>query len=279
MNTMKISFAAVCILLVFAAGCSPWLTREQRQALTEIMAILNTAIAETEEIISRKPDPTSPYRELADKLREIREHVSRIKEGKDPYDLNVMSKYTNEVLGIQMNVQNPVDRILGVDVFFGPGRYKISELSEEGKEMLRAFASDIVEMQVKKLRAVFPDQPLSIVIRTIGYADEMPMSPWFAEALKKDIHQSVPEDPAAARQILNRELSFRRAQSIGEYVKMQLESVLTMEKVTVDTPIHIGMGEALPYAEEPVEPPYMPQDKRRRICKIHGNVFVAPADL
>jgi len=273
MKTMKIFFA-VCILLT--AGCSHWLTGEQRQALTEIMEILNTAIAETEEIISRKPDPTSPWRELADKLRTIREHVSRIKEGKEPYDFNLMSKYTNEVLGIQMNVQNPVDRILGVDVFFGPGRYKISELSEEGKEMLRAFASDIVEMQVKKLRALFPDQPLSVVIRTIGYADEMPMSPWFAEALKKDLHQSVPAEPVAKRQMLNRELSFRRAQSIGEYVKMQLESMLTMEKVTVDSPINFGMGEALPFAGEPVEPPYMPQDKRRRICKIHGNVFVAP---
>ncbi len=44
---MKISFAAVCILLIFAAGCSHYLTKEQRQALTEILEILNTTIAET----------------------------------------------------------------------------------------------------------------------------------------------------------------------------------------------------------------------------------------
>lgn len=142
MNRMKRFFAAVCILLILAAGCSHYLTKEQRQALTEILGILNTAIEQTEEIMSRKPDPTSPYRDLANKLRTIREHVSRIKAGKEPYDLDVMSKYTNEVLGIQMNVQNPVDRVLGVDVFFGPGRYKISDLSAEGKEMLRSFASE-----------------------------------------------------------------------------------------------------------------------------------------
>lgn len=137
---------------------------------------------------------------------------------------------------------------------------------------------NIIQIQVKKLRELFPDQQLAIVIKTIGYADEMPMSPWFADAMKKDMNDAVPDDPVAKRQMLNRELSFRRAQSIGEYVKIQLESLLMMEKLTIDSPIIIGMGEAFPYAEKSVTPPYMPQDKRRRICKIHGNVFAASPD-
>lgn len=265
---------AVFLPFFIIAGCAHYLTTEQTEALVEIIEILSRTITETEEIMNRKQDPTSPYRDMVVRLRDIQEHINKIKSGEEKYDENLMKKYHNEILEIQMNVNNPVDLVLGVDVFFGPGKYKISDFSADGNKALDNFASDIIEVQVKKLREIFPTSHLVILIKTIGYADEMPLSQWFADKLEKEIHTRLPEDPLEKRKALNRELSFRRARSIGEYVKMRLEKTLTMDKVTIDAPIIIGLGEIFPYDTETVSPPYMSQDKRRRICKIHGNVFV-----
>jgi len=272
-NIIKV---CTCLLFLFLiiAGCSHYLTKEQSETLIEILEILNRTIAETEAIMNKNPDPTSPYNELSKKLKIIQQHINRIKAGQEPYDAEVMSKYSNEIIGIQMNVQNPVNRILGVDVFFEPGRYKISEFSAEGKKVLDAFAEDIIELQVKKLRRFFPGKQLAIVIKVIGYADEMPLSQWFAQELKKDINAVIPEDSIEKRKMLNRELSFRRAQSIAEYVKAQVQDTIEIEDVKIDPPIIIGLGEILPYSEENFDPPYKSKDQRRRICKIHGNVFV-----
>ncbi|GBC61558.1 hypothetical protein DENIS_2520 [Desulfonema ishimotonii] len=273
MNNIK-SYIYLFVLLTMITACSHYLTKEQNRALAEIIEILNTTIAETEEIMSRQPDPTSPYRNFKEKLRKIQNHIDSIKAGKESYNPEIISQYSNEILEIRMNVQNPVNRVLGVDVFFGPGKYKISDFSIEGKDMLNSFAADIIELQVKKLREFFPDKQLAIVIKSIGYSDEMPFSRWFAEELKKDINISLPEAPLEKRKILNRELSFRRARSIGKYLKMQVKRMLDVDGVIIAEPVIIGLGETFPYTDESVVPPYKAEDKRRRICKIHGNVFV-----
>ncbi len=275
MTLLKKPAAHLLAAFAFMMGCSAYLTREQSEALIDILEILNTAIAQTEEIIRRNPDPTSPYRDLAEKLRSMHDHIDKIKAGKAPYDADVMSRYRNDIIGIQTNVNNPVDRVLGADVFFGPGKYKITEFTAEGKSALDGFAEDIINLQVKKLRALFPDKPLVIVVKAIGYADEIPLSQGFAEELKKDISTALPDDPVRRRRLLNKELSFRRAESITGYIKTRLEAVLNMENVTIADPVNIGMGEEYPYPERSADPPYEARDKRRRICKIHGNVFAA----
>ncbi|QTA83010.1 OmpA-like domain-containing protein [Desulfonema limicola] len=275
-NIIKI-FACLLFLFINTAGCSHYLTKEQSEALVEILEILNKTIVETEAIMNKNPDPTSPYKELSEKLKTIQDNISRIREGKEPYSAEIMSKYSNEIIGIQMNIQNPVNRVLGVDVFFAPGRYKISDFSAEGKEVLDSFAADILELQAKKLRNLFPEKELAIVIKAIGYADEMPLSQWFAQELEKDINAVIPGDPVEKRKMLNRELSFRRAQSIAEYVRdhvQEMLKMLTIDNIKIDPPVIIGLGEIFPYADNNIDPPYMPRDKRRRICKIHGNVFV-----
>ncbi len=47
-----------------------------------------------------------------------------------------------------------------------------------------------------------------------------------------------------------------------------------MPRVEIGEPEIIGMGEEFPYPENETSPPYMYDDKRRRICKIYSNVFV-----
>jgi outer membrane protein OmpA-like peptidoglycan-associated protein len=273
MKSMK-KICAVFLPFFLITACTHYLTKQQQQALVEIIEILSRTISETEAVMNRKPDPTSPYRDMVKRLREIQKQINRIKSGEVPYDEKRMKKYNNEIIEIQMNVNNPVDLVLGVDVFFGPGKYKISDFSAEGKKTLDKFASDIIALQAEKLRELFPEHHLVIFIKAIGYADEMPLSQWFADKLEKDTAGPLPEDPVEKRKALNRELSFRRAKSIAEYVKLQLKNTLRMDNVSIDEPIIIGLGEISPYDTETVSPPYMSQDKRRRICKIHGNVFV-----
>ena len=271
---MKRIGVAALVGVILVMGCATHLTREQHRVLAEILEILSTTISETEAALSRRADPTSPVNEFADTLESIRTHIRKVQAGEIPYDPALMERYSDQVAGIRMNVRNPVDRVVGVDVFFEPGRYRISELSSEGKSVLDDFAADLIDTQVDPLRAAFPDKPLSVVIKAVGHADEIPLSPRFAEALARDMRVEIPDDPEARRKLLNRELSFRRARSIAEYVVSAVGERVSPEWVTVAPPIIFGLGEAPPYPESALERPYAPQDQRRRICKIHGNVLM-----
>lgn len=276
MKGLKRSCLCALAFAAFAAGCAHYgLTPEQRQALTEILDILNTTISETETVLNQKPDPTSPFRDFARKLETIRIQIQRMETGEADYDPAVVERYWNDVIEIRLNVHQPVDRVLSVDVFFGPGKYKVADFSEEGKRVLDEFAADIISVQAAPLRELFPSKRLAIVIKAIGYADAAPLAEWFAEDLAAGISAPLPDDPVEQRRRLNRELSYRRAEAIAGYVRMRVREMLDMENVVIEEPIILGLGEAYPYPEETVDPPYEAKDKRRRICKIHGNVFVA----
>jgi outer membrane protein OmpA-like peptidoglycan-associated protein len=275
-NGLKKSCAGALALILLMAGCAHYgLTPEQRKALAEILEILNTTISETETVISRKPDPTSPFRDFAKKLETIRGQIGRMESGETDYDPEAVERYWNDIIEIRLNVNQPVDRVLSVDVFFGPGKYKVADFSEEGKRVLDEFAADIIRLQVDPLRKLFPEKRLAIVIKAIGYADAAPLADWFAEKLADGLSGPAPDDPVERRKRLNQVLSYRRAEAIAGYVRMRLREMLEMEKVVIEEPIILGLGEAYPYPEETVHPPYEEKDKRRRICKIHGNVFVA----
>jgi len=171
----KKRYVGVLAFIVLAAGCAHYvLTPEQRRTLAEILDILNTTISETETVLSRKPDPTSPFRDFAKKLETIRGRIDRMESGETDYDPEAVKRYWNDIIEIRLNVNQPVDRVLSVDVFFGPGKYKVADVSEEGKRVLDAFAADIIQRQVKPLRKLFPDKRLAIVIKAIGYADAAP---------------------------------------------------------------------------------------------------------
>lgn len=279
MKRLKKIYLCAMVSVLLTAGCAhygqPGLTAEQQRALAEILEILDTTITETETALRQKPDPTSPFRDFAQKLTTIRSRIDRMESGEADYDPAAVEKYWNDVIEIRLNVNQPVDRVLSVDVFFGPGKYSIDDVSEEGKRVLDEFAADIISSQVRPLRALFPDKRLAIVIKAIGYADEMPLADWFAESLAADISGTVPQDPVDRRERLNRELSYRRARTIANYVKMRVDAMLEVENVVIDEPIILGLGEAYPYPEASVVPDYAAKDNRRRICKIHGNVFVA----
>ncbi len=262
------------VAAVSACATTPSLTREQKRALVEILEILDTSIQETQKMVEKSPDPTSQHLDILEKLNTMKEILDRIEAGKAPYDEKLIRRYRRKTREIEANIRNSVDKVFSSDVFFKLGRYKVSELSEEGKRSLKALTESIIESQVRIFQKLFPDRPLTIEIKAVGYADETPPGPELAERLKREIDGPLPGDPVERKKVLNKKLSHLRAQAIFEYIEMEVES-LRMENVSMGESTIIGLGETLPFPGENAEPPYQPQDERRRICKIYSRITVA----
>jgi hypothetical protein len=264
-------------LLVFAlavCGCAGTseLERQQQQALLEILSILDQTIEETEEILQNNPDPTNQYVDILDKLQAMKRIIGEIKSGDAPYDEELLQQYTRKIREIEANIRNSVDRVFSSDVFFGLGKYQISELSEEGRADLKGFVDAVMERQVKVFRKMFPERTLVVNIKAVGYADETPLGPELAETLTGRINGPIPEDPGARKKVLNQELSYLRAESIVAYIERGLRRRLTGKNCTIGDPVIQGLGEALPYPDGYVDPPYKARDERRRICKIYSKI-------
>ncbi len=148
----------------------------------------------------------------------------RLKKGKIPFDETVVSKVANEAKEIQTNIKNPVDRVVKTDVSFSPGKYKIDDLSEEGKKLLDDFSKDVFDILVKEQRIFFPDKILIIVIKIIGYADETAPGPVLTGELCEETDEELPQDILEKRKILNKELSRRRAETVNEYIQSTVKS-------------------------------------------------------
>lgn len=250
------------------------LTLEQQRLLNEIMGILDTTISKTGKKLESRQDPTSPMISFLEDLKEKKAYIKEIESGKVPYNAERLADLKDEIRSIRVNIENPVERVLKADITFGLGKYEITDLSEKGRKVLGEFTREVIEVLVKKQRQLFPEKIPVVFIRAIGYADEAAPGPNLARELEKSIGKALPADPIEARKERNIELSRRRAGAIAEYVVKQLKSSLGESSVRIGGPEIFGMGEAYPYPETTVSPPYAPIDKRRRVCKIHGNVLV-----
>ena len=274
MTVMKFFARCALVFALATSGCTGMseLERQQQEALLEILSILDQTIEETEEVLNRNPDPTSQYVDILDKLQAMKRIIREIKSGDAPYDEELLEHYTRKIKEIEANIRNSVDRVFSSDVFFGLGKYQISELSDEGKADLGGFVDAIMERQVKVFRKLFPERTLVIHIKAVGYADETPPGPELAETLRKRINGPIPGDPGARKKVLNQELSYLRAEFIVEYIKMELRRRLDGKNCIVGEPEIRGLGEALPYPKAYVDPPYEARDERRRICKIYSKI-------
>lgn len=264
---------ALAFALTFS-GCASTndLERQQQAALLEILSLLDQTIEETEEILENNPDPTNQYVDILDKLQAMKRIIEEIRSGNAPYDEDLLQQYTRKIREIEANIRNSVDKVFSSDVFFGLGKYQISELSEEGKADLMGFVDAVMERQMKVFRKMFPDRTLVVNIKAVGYADETPLGPELARTLTERIAGPIPDAPGARKKVLNQELSYLRAESIVGYIEMELKPRLAERNGVVGEPEIQGMGEALPYTKGYVDPPYTARDERRRICKIYSKI-------
>lgn len=274
MTLFKTLAPCLLALILAVSGCAAGndLERQQQEALLEILSILDQTIEETEEILRNNPDPTNQYVDILDKLQAMKRIIQEVESGNAPYDPELIRRYTRKIQEIEANIRNSVDKVFSSDVFFGLGKYQISELSEEGKADLRGFVDAVMERQVRVFRSMFPDRTLVVNIKAVGYADETPLGPELAETLTGRINGPIPEDPGARKKVLNQELSYLRAESIVAYIEMESRRRLAEKNCIIGEPEIQGLGEALPYPGGYVDPPYKARDKRRRICKIYSKI-------
>ena len=268
------------ILAVVLAGCATSkLTRQQREALADILVILDQTIEETHEILENDPDPTNQYVDILERLNGMKEIIEAVRAGDTAYDDRRISHYIRKIKAIEANIQNAVDEVFSNDVFFGLGEYRISDLSPAGKRSLETFTESIIDSQVKVFQKLFPDYPLVIEIRAVGYADETPLLPDLAETLVRKTQAPIPDDPIERKHLLNKTLSYLRAEEIYEHIRRKLASMLEMGAISIGRPEIVGMGEALPYPPGHVDPPYRSQDERRRICKLYSRISLSGPDV
>ncbi len=274
MTLFKTIAPCLLALALMLTGCATGndLERQQQEALLEIMSILDQTIEETEKILKNNPDPTNQYLDILDKLQAMKGIIQEIKKGNAPYDEALIQQYTRKIQEIEANIRNSVDKVFSSDVFFGLGKYQISDLSEEGKADLRGFVDAVMERQVKVFRKMFPQRTLVVNIKGVGYADETPLGSELAETLTERIDGPIPDAPSARKKVLNQELSYLRAESIVEYIKLELRRRLKDKNCVIGEPEIQGLGEALPYPKGYVDPPYKARDERRRICKIYSKI-------
>ncbi len=240
----------------------------------EVMELLDTTILEAEETAIIKPDPASPMKDFAETLNEKREYLRQVEAGEIPYNPELVSKFADEIREIQLHIQTPVERVLETDVSFEIGKYHISDLADGGKAMLREFVREVMDVLIRKQKALFPDRTFLVTVRTTGYADGISLGWELRKRLTQGMEEPLPQEAAEARQVLNRELSLRRAESISTHIMKELENQLgDTTGVIIGVPEIMGMGEELPYPGQTISPPYKVNDKRRRICKVYGRVF------
>jgi len=278
MKTLTQILLYVLISLLILSGCST-LSRQQNQALVEILGILDSTIEEAETMLKNNPDPTSQFTDIVERLNFMKDIICEIQQGKAPYDEKLLSGYTSKIREIEANIRNAVDKVFSSDVFFGLGKYKISDLSAEGTDSIQEFTHNIAEKQIKNFRKMFPDSSFVIVLKAVGYADETPAGPELSEILKQEIADSLPDDPAERKKMLNQRLSLLRAKSISQYIQDQLKIMPEMENIVIGEADIQGLGEEFPYPQESADPPYKSQDERRRICKIYSRIIVNSPDI
>lgn len=202
MKNIKKALPYFLFIILGVYGCTASLTRQQNEVLIEILDILSITITETEDILKNNTDPTNMYVDILDKLIFMKELIQEIKNGNEPYDEEVIFKYSTKIKEIEANIKNALDKVFSSDVFFGLGKYKISDFSDEGKKSLDEFTQTIIDSQLKNFRKLFPNQTLIIVIKVIGYADETPIGPELYEILIKEIDQPLPLEPHEQKKYL-----------------------------------------------------------------------------
>ncbi len=163
--------------------------------------------------------------------------------------------------------------ILSNDISFALGRYTIDDLS--GKKRLQAI--------VQQIKAVKDKQPGSLAgklmrirLKVTAYTDAVGFRKGsdLIKTLSAGV-KNLPSGKTAQRQLLNRELSKRRAYAIGDYIVQALYD-LQSDQFEVDiTPEYAGLGETPP---PDVKPPLADNDPRRRITVIDSYYTIEPIE-
>ncbi len=225
------------------------------------------------------------YTEMADKGDDIKTEIERISEddpdnplqneipelekllddydAKQEIDAQQLAQDIDKLKQIEYNTKKNLGKTFESDVSFGAGEF---ELSDMGKQAIREYYQDVLNAK-QQFRALFPNDPLNVTVKVIGYADQVGILP--GTKLYKQITEGVENLPHSLEErqaFLNQRLSELRAKAIADYAKeLILQDSAADEQLAVEQVIE-GAGEKIP---PNLEPPYPYQDPRRRVCRIY----------
>ncbi len=214
-----------------------------------------------------KDDPDNPLQDFIPELNDILDYADGLEDEQQLVDLEKVKHDFDAVRQVEHNAKENVKRTLEMDVSFAPGKYG---LSEQGEQILQEYSHKIL-VSKSMFDALYPDDPVVITIKVIGYADPVRFreGTTLLQRLAEGVEDEVPHTEPARRKFFNQRLSEFRARVIAEYTAALLvQQGAGQSRFQVKQEI-FGLGETLPPG---VEPPYPVQDPRRRFCKIYSYI-------
>ncbi len=215
-----------------------------------------------------KKGSESSLRDLLPKLNEILKYVEEVETGQQQISLSSFFDNKDKLNRTEETIKKNMVQKIASDVSFKKGKYKLPDLSDEGKRILEKLVEDIIAAKDDYLKK-FSGSKMIIKIKTCAYTDETP----FAEGTKlvrelEDGAENIPRKQPERRQFLNQRLSEFRAETIAKYIAERIsqheDKGFPLEVKTE----FIGKGETAP---EGIEPPFPTDDPRRRVCNIDSH--------
>lgn len=217
--------------------------------------------------------PDSSLKDLLPELDEIIKDAKEIENNLQHLSLDDIRKIQNgqsTLKSVSTTMESLLVETIASDVSFKIGKYKIADMSDKGKEKLEKMVKGIIDAKNAYLKGLINKKGiLTVKIDIYGYTDELP----FAEGTKlvEELERGTTKVPRThsekRRKALNMNLSYFRAETIGNHIKQLLlkteDSNLTIQ------PKPIGYGEERKPPN--VNGPYPNDDPRRRICIINSH--------
>lgn len=239
---------------------------------TPIQTINAESKKANEQFEQRPAEDVSQLKETLPKLDKMAKDAEKIKSNAQIAALSRVVDDLKQVVGIVYSDQKGLYKIFESDVFFDKGKY---ELSDRRKVFLKQFGEELIST-TKGYMNQYPGRPITVAVRTIGYADELGFRKGtnLIKELVEGVEHKFPQREYNQKEFLNQRLSEFRSKTINKYFKE-----LFLQTAQGNSLVHIyqqivGRGENLP---PEISPPYPTRDPRRRTCKIY--VIIRFGDL
>lgn len=228
---------------------------EQYAKIDKLLSELDSRVSSLQSLIDeiKAKNPGAALTELHVPIEKIDKRLLQEKEllraiGQDPNeeDLSAVLERLDALERQLSQVRQSYRYAKGLDIQFEASALFLSgqfTLSSKGLRQMDLVAKDI-RNSLERYKKRFPNEPIRMLVKVMGYADEQPF---------------YPNQPIEERRRQNQRISQQRAESVGNFLKQSLES-----QVDALEPEFIGQGEALP----PGVVAGPPQDARRRICTL-----------
>ncbi|MBE9562836.1 MAG: hypothetical protein IMF12_08250 [Proteobacteria bacterium] len=267
MKIIKIVWVVIISIALFACSLA---VRQEENIISlqkEVQLTLNKVNTRLEN------NPESVLKNSVSTLDSILEYTKTVKSDPSKFSQEKIQAYILKINIINENMERFSDLTLQTDVSFSLGTYKLKDLSKKGKKKILELA-DKINSSALEMIAKYPEKPIRIIIKTIGYTDETGIVAGgiLEQTIMKTISHTIENNPSKKRKQYNQILSEFRASTLNQYVIQHLQQLSNINTLEIVTEI-LGLGEKFPST---TESNYKSMDPRRRICIISPFIEIIP---